>query len=100
MNISIEGVFLCEVCGFDLADNEDADGVKGEEDKMASFNLKTAWIEEGLRKTGEIIFPAYVQISSYLSSVSRWVEYIPVCVAKITYRQRSRCSSLSEGNDE
>jgi hypothetical protein len=33
---SIEGVFLCDVCGFDLADMEDADGVKREEDKMAS----------------------------------------------------------------
>jgi hypothetical protein len=69
---SIEGVFLCDVCGFDLADTEDADGAKGEEDKMTSFNLQTAWIQEGLRKTGEIIVPAYVEISSYLSSVSRW----------------------------
>jgi hypothetical protein len=72
MNVSIEGVFLCDVCGFDLADTEDADGAKGEEDKMTSFNLQTAWIQEGLRKTGEIIVPAYVEISSYLSSVSRW----------------------------
>lgn len=27
---------------------------------MASFNVQTAWIQEGLRKTAEIIFPAYV----------------------------------------
>lgn len=41
-------------------------GVQGEKDKMASFNGQTKWIQEGLRKTGEIVFPRCVKRFSRL----------------------------------
>ncbi|CDZ97858.1 Transcription initiation factor IIE, alpha subunit [Phaffia rhodozyma] len=59
LNFSPEGHFLCDVCGFELVDNEDADSVKGQEDAMARFNSQTAYIQEGLRKTAEMVFPFF-----------------------------------------
>lgn len=57
INFSPEGNLLCDSCGWELEDNNEADDVKGSEDKMAVFNVQTAWIQEGLRKTSEMIFP-------------------------------------------
>lgn len=58
--LSESGDFLCDVCTTELVDNEESMGVQGEKDKMASFNGQTKWIQEGLRKTGEIVFPRCV----------------------------------------
>jgi transcription initiation factor TFIIE subunit alpha len=55
--ISPDGNFLCDVCSNPLIDNEESQGVKGEKDKMAGFNGQTKWIQEGLRKTAEMLFP-------------------------------------------
>jgi hypothetical protein len=52
---------LCDNCGWELEDNHEAEDVKGSEDKMAVFNVQTAWIQEGLRKTSEMIFPVSVR---------------------------------------
>lgn len=60
MNFSPEGHFLCDVCNFELIDNDDAETVKGQEDAMARFNSQTAYIQEGLRKTAEMVFPLLV----------------------------------------
>jgi transcription initiation factor TFIIE subunit alpha len=64
--LSESGDFLCDVCTTELVDNEESMGVQGEKDKMASFNGQTKWIQEGLRKTGETVFPRCVKRFSRL----------------------------------
>lgn len=60
MNFGPTGSFLCDSCGGELIDNEHSEGTREGEDKMAMFNSQTTWIQEGLRKTSDMIFPACV----------------------------------------
>jgi len=53
------GVFLCEICPTELVDNENADNVKGSQDRMQRFNKQMAWVREGLRKSEEMVLPAF-----------------------------------------
>jgi len=55
----VTGIFHCEVCQAELIDNENADNVRGSQDRMQRFNRQMAWIREGLRKSEEMILPAF-----------------------------------------
>ncbi|KAL4071438.1 hypothetical protein V8B97DRAFT_1871035 [Scleroderma yunnanense] len=52
------GVFICEICGAELVDNENAESVKGSQDRMQRFNRQMRFIIEGLRKTESMVIPA------------------------------------------
>ena len=54
------GVFVCEICGAELVDNENAESVKGSQDRMQRFNRQMRFIIEGLRKTESMVIPACV----------------------------------------
>lgn len=53
------GAFLCDVCRAELIDNESTDTAKGNQDKMQRFNFQMRFIREGLRKTEEMVLPAF-----------------------------------------
>ncbi|KZP24990.1 hypothetical protein FIBSPDRAFT_856365 [Athelia psychrophila] len=55
----VRGVFACEDCSAELVDNEDADSVKGSQDRMQRFNKQMTWIREGLRKSEAMLLPAF-----------------------------------------
>jgi transcription initiation factor TFIIE subunit alpha len=59
MNFSV-GAFLCEICHAELVDNEDAETVKGSQDRMQRFNKQMRFIREGLRKSEAMVLPAYI----------------------------------------
>ena len=54
------GTFNCDVCRAELVDNENADNVRGSQDRMQRFNRQMRLILEGLRKTEDMVLPAYV----------------------------------------
>lgn len=56
------GGFYCDVCHAELQDNDDAESVRGSKDRMQRFNRQMRFILEGLRKTEEMVLPAYVPI--------------------------------------
>ena len=51
------GVFICEDCGTELVDNENAENVRGSQDRMQRFNYQMRFIREGLRKSEEMVMP-------------------------------------------
>lgn len=53
------GGFYCDVCRAELIDNESADAARGNQDRMQRFNFQMRFIREGLRKTEEMILPAF-----------------------------------------
>ena len=57
------GAFICDVCHAELIDNDDAESVRGSQDRMQRFNYQMRFIREGLRKSEEMVLPACVQIS-------------------------------------
>ena len=52
------GVFVCEICQAELVDNEDAETVKGSQDRMQRFNHSMRFVREGLRKSEAMVLPA------------------------------------------
>ena len=58
------GTFNCDVCGAELVDNENAENVVGSQDRMQRFNRQMRFILEGLRKTEDMVLPAYVSTVS------------------------------------
>jgi len=54
-----KGVFICEDCGAELVDNEDAESVRGNQDRMQRFNRQMSFIREGLRKSEAMVLPAF-----------------------------------------
>lgn len=54
------GTFNCDVCHAELVDNENAEDVKGSQDRMQRFNRQMRFIREGLRRTEDMVLPAYV----------------------------------------
>lgn len=65
-----KGMFICEDCGAELIDNEDAESVKGSQDRMQRFNKQMTFIREGLRKSEAMVLPAYA-CPMFLSGNSR-----------------------------
>lgn len=57
------GCFYCDVCHAELVDNEDAESVRGSQDRMQRFNRQMRFIREGLRKTEDMVLPACVLAS-------------------------------------
>jgi len=51
--------FVCDICRAELIDNENAESAKGNQDRMQRFNFQIRFIREGLRKTEEIVLPAF-----------------------------------------
>jgi transcription initiation factor TFIIE subunit alpha len=51
------GVFICEDCKTELIDNENAENVRGSQDRMQRFNYQMRFIREGLRKSEEMVMP-------------------------------------------
>jgi TFIIB zinc-binding len=51
------GIFICEDCGTELVDNENAENVRGSQDRMQRFNYQMRFIREGLRKSEEMVMP-------------------------------------------
>lgn len=51
------GVFICEDCKTELVDNENAENVRGSQDRMQRFNYQMRFIREGLRKSEEMVMP-------------------------------------------
>ena len=60
-----QGIFVCEICRGEVIDNENAESVKGSQDRMQRFNRAMRFIIEGLRKTESMVLPTLV------TSVSR-----------------------------
>ena len=57
------GAFICEVCHAELVDNENAETVKGSQDRMQRFNRQMRFIMEGLKRSEAMILPAYVFVA-------------------------------------
>ncbi|EIM89126.1 uncharacterized protein STEHIDRAFT_154810 [Stereum hirsutum FP-91666 SS1] len=53
------GAFVCEICSGELIDNENAESVRGSQDRMQRFNWQMRYIVEGLRKTEPMVLPAF-----------------------------------------
>lgn len=55
----MRGTFICEDCKAEVIENENAESVKGGQDRMKRFNHQMRFIREGLRKTEEMVLPAF-----------------------------------------
>ncbi|KAF8527611.1 TFIIE alpha subunit-domain-containing protein [Hysterangium stoloniferum] len=53
------GAFICEDCKAEVIENENAESVKGSQDRMQRFNHQMRFVREGLRKTEEMVLPAF-----------------------------------------
>ncbi|KAI0792285.1 hypothetical protein C8Q75DRAFT_752189 [Abortiporus biennis] len=53
------GTFNCDICHAELIDNENAESVRGSQDRMQRFNFQMRFIREGLRKTEDMVLPAF-----------------------------------------
>lgn len=53
------GTFNCDVCNAELVDNENAENVVGSQDRMQRFNRQMRFILEGLRRTEDMVLPAF-----------------------------------------
>ncbi|KAI0066826.1 hypothetical protein BV25DRAFT_1867968 [Artomyces pyxidatus] len=58
------GDFICEVCQGVLIENENADKVRGNQDRMQRFNYQMRHIFEGLRKSEAMVMPAFDIVQS------------------------------------
>ncbi|KIJ61552.1 hypothetical protein HYDPIDRAFT_96416 [Hydnomerulius pinastri MD-312] len=52
------GILVCEDCHAEVVDNENAESVKGSQDRMQRFNRAMRFVIEGLRKTESMVLPA------------------------------------------
>jgi transcription initiation factor TFIIE subunit alpha len=55
-----KGILVCEICQGEVIDNENAESVKGSQDRMQRFNRAMRFVIEGLRKTESMVLPASV----------------------------------------
>ncbi|KAF9809972.1 hypothetical protein IEO21_07202 [Rhodonia placenta] len=53
------GAFVCDVCRAEVIDNEDAESIRGNQDRMQRFNRQMRFILEGLRRTEDMVLPAF-----------------------------------------
>jgi transcription initiation factor TFIIE subunit alpha len=52
------GILVCEDCHAEVVENENAENVKGSQDRMQRFNHQMRFVVEGLRKTESMVLPA------------------------------------------
>ncbi|KAH8828787.1 TFIIE alpha subunit-domain-containing protein [Flagelloscypha sp. PMI_526] len=50
---------ICEICGSELIDNEEADNGAGNNDRMQRFNHQIRFIREGLQKSEGMVIPHF-----------------------------------------
>ncbi|KAJ8586326.1 hypothetical protein M405DRAFT_795743 [Rhizopogon salebrosus TDB-379] len=50
-------IFVCEDCHAEVVENENAENVKGSQDRMQRFNHQMRFVVEGLRKTESMVLP-------------------------------------------
>ncbi|TCD60740.1 hypothetical protein EIP91_009608 [Steccherinum ochraceum] len=53
------GTFNCDVCRAELIENENAESVRGSQDRMQRFNRQIHFVREGLKKTEDMVLPAF-----------------------------------------
>ncbi|KZT03091.1 uncharacterized protein LAESUDRAFT_814927 [Laetiporus sulphureus 93-53] len=53
------GTFNCDVCHAELVDNENAESVRGSQDRMQHFNRQMRFIREGLCRTEDTVLSAF-----------------------------------------
>ncbi|THH00110.1 hypothetical protein EW026_g2364 [Hermanssonia centrifuga] len=53
------GTFNCDICRAELVDNDNAENVRGSEDRMQRFYRQMKFVLEGLRKTEDMVLPAF-----------------------------------------
>ena len=67
------GTFVCDQCAtspggpHEVVMNEDAESVRGSKDRMERFNKQTRFIREGLKRSENMVLPAYVRVTSGLT---------------------------------
>jgi transcription initiation factor TFIIE subunit alpha len=55
-------MFLCQVCGTEVDHDTETEAGKNSEDVMQRFNHAIQWVTQGLKKSEEMVVPAYVHI--------------------------------------
>jgi hypothetical protein len=65
---------VCEDCHAEVVENENAENVKGSQDRMQRFNHQMRFVVEGLRKTESMVLPACV--SQYINRISFLTQYV------------------------
>ncbi|KAF9568654.1 hypothetical protein CPC08DRAFT_678934 [Agrocybe pediades] len=63
------GILVCEICGAEVVDNEDAESVLGSKDRMQRFNHQMRFIRDGLQKSEAMVLPAF--------DVAAWIKNNP-----------------------
>lgn len=56
LQIVMEG-FLCEICGTVIVDNDNAEEVQRNKDRMQRFNQQASRIVKGLQKADSVVLP-------------------------------------------
>ncbi|EMD35651.1 hypothetical protein CERSUDRAFT_116392 [Gelatoporia subvermispora B] len=51
--------FNCDICKAEVIENENTESVRGSQDRMQRFNRQMRFIREGLRKTEDMVLPAF-----------------------------------------
>jgi transcription initiation factor TFIIE subunit alpha len=54
----VRGAFICEDCRAELVDNENAESLKGSQDRMQRFNRQMRFITKGLQASESMVIPA------------------------------------------
>ncbi|KIJ07528.1 hypothetical protein PAXINDRAFT_90272 [Paxillus involutus ATCC 200175] len=62
-----KGILVCEICQGEVIDNENAESVKGSQDRMQRFNRAMRFVIEGLRKTESMVLPA-LDVPSWITN--------------------------------
>ncbi|KAI0337217.1 hypothetical protein BDW22DRAFT_1364381 [Trametopsis cervina] len=68
------GTFNCDICHAELTDNENAESVRGSQDRMQRFNRQMRFIREGLRRSEDMVMPAFdvaLWIKTHIIDVER-----------------------------
>lgn len=55
----INNTLNCDICHAEVTDNDDAENVKGSQDRMQRFNRQIRFISDGLRRTEAMVLPAF-----------------------------------------
>ncbi|CCM04771.1 uncharacterized protein FIBRA_06962 [Fibroporia radiculosa] len=53
------GMFICDICRAEVVENENAESVRGSQDRMQRFNRQMRFLREGLRRTEDMVLPAF-----------------------------------------
>lgn len=88
-------IFVCEICHGEVIENENAESVRGSQDRMQRFNRAMRFIIEGLRKTESMVLPASVTFVSSeieLTMLTDWTYHHGSKTMLGTQRSKRRAS--------